>query len=160
MAVAALKPRRAGDRVVIAPGSPRPRAVAALKLLDWHGSLLAWRSGSPRPPGRGRIEARTGFGDAESAESQVLHGLRAVAALKLACRRCVRQCSGAGSPRPPGRGRIEAACVGGIVASRSAVLHGLRAVAALKLIRCGRQFATLSVVLHGLRAVAALKRRS
>ena len=110
--------------------SPRPSGCGRIEAVLWLRPI-AWRSfGSPRPSGCGRIEAR-GPDCRAVIDSVVLHGLRAVAALK----------------QRVGRG----------VDNRDLVLHGLRAVAALKRQRTAN-FNALANVLHGLRAVAALKR--
>src|SRR5262249_35844374 len=109
-------------------------AVAALKrppsMPGCHQSGC-----SPRPAGRGRIEAFSVSLPNPKEFADVLHGLLAVAALKPAYQSpassaCWR------SPRPAGRGRIEAPGAAGVEKSKGVVLHGLLAVAALK--RCQR----------------------
>ena len=132
MAVAALKlhglrPHRAAASVLHGL-----MAVAALKRCRDRVGSRQGQASSPRPHGRGRIEARQRPAPF-ILPILVLHGLMAVAALKQ-------------SPpcRPP---------------SRSKVLHGLMAVAALKLVSA-RATSTCTAVLHGLMAVAALKHAS
>ena len=111
------------------------RVVAALKHRCPAGRVRPARRRSPRPSGRGRIEAMSPAGDD--------------------ARLRVR-----GSPRPSGRGRIEA-----LMAARKNttsdrhVLHGLRVVAALKRSWPPDRYSRPAIVLHGLRVVAALKHR-
>ena len=95
------------------------------------GPSTLYQSRSPRPKGRGRIEAFCGW--------------------PLVHQSCL-------SPRPKGRGRIEAG------ASSSSFgdicgLHGRKAVAELKLVK--RNFlGYVAGSLHGRKAVAELKRRT
>jgi hypothetical protein len=81
-------------------------AVAALKRPTRRGHSLPC-SGSPRPSGCGRIEARR-VASAWWTASAVLHGLLAVAALKPGADHPGMGHPLQSSPRPSGCGRIEA----------------------------------------------------
>src|SRR4051794_36582146 len=102
-AVAALKRRRARPGPADPGRSPRPQRRGRIEACTAPGPRRG-RPGSPRPQRRGRIEA-PGTCGSPGRPPDVLHGLNAVAALKLV----------------PRRVRVEV----------GPVLHGLNAVAAL-----------------------------
>ena len=87
-------------------GSPRPSGRGRIEATVMVGSASTPK-GSPRPSGRGRIEAlphRSFY----LVIRRVLHGLRVVAALKPRLKSGAETAPCMGSPRPSGRGRIEA----------------------------------------------------
>src|SRR5262249_14251450 len=105
-AVAALKPIGLNLRCIEAwHGSPRPKGRGRIEATpSWIAPNAA--NGSPRPKGRGRIEAPHHSGNCPHL-LHVLHGRKAVAALKHHSHSS-RPSKLPRSPRPKGRGRIEA----------------------------------------------------
>ena len=135
------------------PSIPPPARTARSNQREIH---RLQRERSPRPPGRGRIEA-TPPDRSFAGCPATLHGLRVVAALKLRpalAPRAHRQAlHGLRVVAALKQGRLSA--VGGV----GRTLHGLRVVAALKRPTAGPGCRGPCWPLHGLRVVAALKLR-
>ena len=135
-------------------GSPRPSGRGRIEAPKTAAASESTARRSPRPSGRGRIEARRPRSSCDFLRP-VLHGLRVVAALKRGWDVGVRH-RHSSSPRPSGRGRIEASPWRPRVAwlSGSPRPSGRGRIEAVS-----SQVGGLKIqgVLHGLRVVAALK---